>query len=74
MDLLLAGLGMLGCIAIMAVVVPLGMRIARRVRRNATTPTPDSTPPSSQDAPPIDHHSDGSDQAANAHNSREERG
>jgi hypothetical protein len=55
MDMVLAGVGMLVCVAIMALVVPLGMplgmRAARRVRRATTTHTPDSSTFRSQDAP-----------------------
>jgi hypothetical protein len=44
MNLLLAGLGMLVCIAIMAAVMPLAMRLGRRLTRStATTPAPGGT-------------------------------
>jgi hypothetical protein len=44
MDLLLGALGMLACIAIMAAVMPLAMRLGRRLTRSsATTPTPGGT-------------------------------
>jgi hypothetical protein len=51
MDTILAGVGMLVCLAIMALVMPLGMRVARRIRRATTTHTPDSSTSSSQDDP-----------------------
>jgi hypothetical protein len=37
MNLLFAGLGMLACIAIMAAVMPLAMRLGRRLSRPTTT-------------------------------------
>jgi hypothetical protein len=37
MDLLLPALGMLACLAIMALVVPLGMRLVGRPRHPSTT-------------------------------------
>jgi hypothetical protein len=40
MNMVLAGLGMLACIAIMAAVMPLAMRLGRRLTRSSTTPTP----------------------------------
>lgn len=44
MDLLLGALGLLACIAIMAAVRPLAMRLDRRLTRStATTPTPGGT-------------------------------
>jgi hypothetical protein len=48
MDVLLAGLGMLACIAIMAAVMPLAMRLGRRLRRPTAAPggaTPGPQPP-----------------------------
>jgi hypothetical protein len=49
MDLLLGAVGMLVCLAIMAAVMPLGMRVARRLRRGPISHTPDSTTSGSQD-------------------------
>jgi len=49
MDMILAGVGMLVCLAIMALVMPLGTRVARRIRRARTTHTPDSSTASPQD-------------------------
>jgi hypothetical protein len=56
MDLLLAALGMLACIAIMAAVMPLGMRVARRVR-DATAKHGHDSSTSARGSPPspIDH-------------------
>ena len=51
MDMILAGVGMLVCLAVMALVMPLGTRVARRIRRATSTHTPDSSTSSSQDAP-----------------------
>jgi hypothetical protein len=53
MDLLLGAVGMLVCLAIMAAVMPLGMRVAHRIRHGPTSHTPDSTASGSQD--PSDH-------------------
>jgi hypothetical protein len=64
MDMLLAALGMLGCLAIMAVLMPLAMRVARRLRRPGAEHAPDSTSPVPQQAP----------QAAPAQESPHERG
>ncbi len=50
MSLLLAGLGMLGCLAIMLVLMPLGMRVAHRVRRATANHAADSTASGSRDA------------------------
>jgi hypothetical protein len=54
MNMLLAGLGMLACIAIMAAVMPLAMRLGRRLTRSAaaapdpggstSTPQPSDVP------------------------------
>ena len=54
MDLLLGALGMLACIAIMVAVMPLEMRLGRRLTRStATTPAPDgmTSTPQPPDAP-----------------------
>jgi hypothetical protein len=52
MELLLAGLGMLVCLAMMLVVVPLGIRVVRRrIRRVPTNHAPDSTTSVLHDAP-----------------------
>ena len=45
MNLFLAGLGMLVCIALMAAVMPLAMRLGRRLTRSSATPTPGGTTP-----------------------------
>jgi hypothetical protein len=50
MDLVLAGLGMLACLAITVVLMPLGMRVARRVRRATANHAAASTS-GSRDAP-----------------------
>jgi hypothetical protein len=41
---------MFGCLAIMAVMMPLGMRVARRVRRATAKHAPDSSISGAQDA------------------------
>jgi hypothetical protein len=64
MDMLLAGLGMLGCLAIMAVLMPLAMRLGRRLRRTSAEHAPDSTGSVRQQAP----------QTAPAQESQHERG
>jgi hypothetical protein len=40
MELLLVGVGMLACMALMMVVIPLGVKVVRRVRPGTTKPTP----------------------------------
>jgi hypothetical protein len=61
MDLLLGALGMLACIAIMAAVMPLAMRLGRRLTRSTdTTPAPGGTastpqPPGAPAARPPQH-------------------
>ena len=40
MEVLLAGVGMLACMALMMVVIPLGVKVVRRVRPGTTKPTP----------------------------------
>jgi hypothetical protein len=52
MDLLLAGLGMLVCIAIMAAVMPLAMRLGRRLTRSSAGPTPGPGGTTSTPQPP----------------------
>jgi hypothetical protein len=64
MDMVLAGLGMLGCLAIMAVLMPLGMRVARRLRRADGEHIPDNTGSTPQRSP----------QTASAQESQQERG
>ncbi len=39
MEVLLAGVGMLACMALMMVVIPLGVKVVRRVRPGSTGPT-----------------------------------
>jgi hypothetical protein len=40
MELLLVGVGMLACMALMMVVIPLGVKVVGRVRLGTTKPTP----------------------------------
>jgi hypothetical protein len=49
-NVLLAGLGMLACIAIMAAVMPLAMRLGRRLSRRTATPGGTTTGPQPPDA------------------------
>jgi hypothetical protein len=51
MELLLAALGMVACMAIMAVLMPLGMRLVDRRRRRPSEQTRDLAPPASQQPP-----------------------
>jgi hypothetical protein len=51
MNLLLAVLGMLACIEIMAVVMPLGVRVARGVRHATAGRAPDRATAGAQDPP-----------------------
>jgi hypothetical protein len=44
MDLLVPALGMLACLAMMALVMPLAMRLVGRLRRPSTTHTAGGTP------------------------------
>jgi hypothetical protein len=73
MDLLLAALGMLACIAIMAALMPLGMRMARRVRGATAKPVRDSSTSGSQGPPSTGDPTEDGDQAANTHDSHQER-
>jgi hypothetical protein len=45
MDMFLAALGMLACMAIMALAMPVAMRLGRRLRRPTATHAPGGTPP-----------------------------
>jgi hypothetical protein len=69
MDLLRGAMGMLVCLANMAVVMPLGMRVARRVRRATATHAPEGNAAGSPDAPTALDHT-----ATAAHKSHQERG
>ena len=53
-NLLLAGLGMLACIALMAVAMPLAMRLGRRLprlTRSSASPDPDPASPTTTTGP-----------------------
>jgi hypothetical protein len=74
MDVFLAALGMLACIAIMGALMPLGMRVARRIRDTTAKHPHHSSTSQLIDPSPTGDPSPGGDQAPEAHDSKQERG
>jgi hypothetical protein len=74
MDVFLGVLGMLACIAIMAALMPLGMRVVRRVRDATARQAPNRSRSHPQDPSPTRDPSQGDDQATRTDDSPQERG